>query len=156
MSKSRAVAVIDGKPKGKAGEQPDPKPEKIAPMETLHVPAALLLAAESTAAREGTGHPNLQGVFLHRRERSGRIVGTDAARMFLASFPLESPMPSWLREGLIVSAENLKARVTLILKLQSSRMIRVSYARRRPCGAVRRERQRGVPHLGDSRRLCRL
>ena len=127
MSSSTALARIEP-------ASPDAKAEKIPAVETLTVPSALLLAAESVSAKPGGPQTYLEGVYLHAKGDRGRIVGSDGARLFLASFPLptkeEGGCPSWMRDGgVILSNVGLKARIGLLAKLQDSNEVRISYAK---------------------------
>jgi len=132
MTKSTALAII-GKPDAEAK---DAKAEKVGggnekitpPVEILHVHSALLLAAESTTGADSS-RPWFGGVFLHRREKTARVVASDGGRMFIGTFSLPSPMPSWLKEGILISAEGLKKRVTLIMGLQSTPMVKLSHTK---------------------------
>jgi hypothetical protein len=132
MSTSKALAIT-GKPNVK-GEQV--KAEKVGgasdtitvPAETLHIHSALLLAAESMVSKK-PAIPVLGGILLHRREKIGRIVGMDGPRMFLASYALPHPMPSWLKDGVVLDAENLRKRVQLITAMSDDPMITLSHTK---------------------------
>jgi hypothetical protein len=134
MTKSTALAII-GKPS--EAKAKDAKAEKVAsggnekitpPVEVLHVHSALLLAAESTSAGD-SARPYFGGVFLHRKEKVARVVASDGGRMFIGSFSLPSPMPSWLKDGILLSREGLKKRVQLIMGLQETPMIKLSHTK---------------------------
>lgn len=122
-SKSRALSITP--------RQREAKAEKMPRAEALSLPAALLLAAETTSQRGGN-RPELSSVFLHSHQGRGRVVGTDGNRLFVGSFALpeeQEEIPSWLSSGVLLSNADLKARVSLLLKLQDSRDVRVSYAK---------------------------
>lgn len=128
MSESRELAVI-GKTKDAKAEKVEKTEDKITPpVEVLLVHSALLLAAESTIAKDTT-RPALTGVFLHRVEKVGRVVATDGNRMFVGSFALPTPMPSWLKEGVILNGEGLRKRVQLIVSQQDDPMIRLAHTK---------------------------
>jgi hypothetical protein len=109
---------------------PDPKPEKVAQVESLMLPAALLLAAESISlAKPSPDKAFLGSIYLHVGGGKGRIASTDGGRLFLASFTLPQDVPSWLTAGLLLDADGLKSRVGLLTKLGSSESeVRISFA----------------------------
>ena len=115
------------------GPKPEPKVEKIPEIETLSVPAALLLACEAISPQKDVGRAHLQGVYLTARNGRGHAVATDGCRMFIGTFPLPNGTPSWLKGGVTVSNDGLKARASLLLKLEESTNIVLSYAKGAPC-----------------------
>jgi hypothetical protein len=98
------------------------KPEPKAPVwETMLLPVPLLMAAESIAAKADKERVGLQGVMLHQKDGgAGRIVGSDGTRLFVGSFPVGSKPPTWLKTGLVLPREDLKARVNMIAKVAGS------------------------------------
>jgi len=133
MTKSTALAII-GKPAARAK---DAKAEKVAgggtekitpPVEVLRVHSALLLAAELSTGNDPL-MPSFSGVYLHRKEKIARVVGADGGRLFIGSFPLPSPMPSWLKDGILLSREGLKKRVELISGIQDTPMVKLSHTK---------------------------
>ena len=127
-SSSTALARIEPPPTDK------PEAEKVAPASSITVPAALLLAAEAVSAKPGAS-PNtyLEGVYLHAKGDRGRVVGTDGARMFIASFALptaeQGGTPPWMRNGgVILSGDGLRSRIALLGKLTGDRGVVVSHA----------------------------
>ena len=130
MSTSTALARLPQQP------TEDSSAEKVPAVTSLVVPAALLLAAESVAAKPGGPATYLEGVYLHAKGDKGRVVGTDGAKMFIASFPLptriEGGVPPWLRDGVILSAAMLRARIQLLGKLTGEKGVVVSYAKGNP------------------------
>lgn len=130
MSKPPGNAlVVHGKDNSKA-EKVDNKPtEKITPpVEIMHIHSALLLAAEASTS-ETAERPYLSGVFVHRREKMGRVVGANGERGFIGSFYLASPIPSWLKDGVLLSGEGLKKRVQMIMGMQSTPMIKIAHTK---------------------------
>lgn len=116
-------------PKPDPKPQPDPKAEKVPEVESIDVPAALLLACEAISPTKENTRPYLMGVYLHARDGVGRAVGTDGTRMFIGCFPLKGAAPAWLKAGVIVSNDGLKARTSLLLKLENTTSVRLSYAK---------------------------
>ena len=116
-----AKVVTNGKP------PPEPKEPVV---ETLLVPVALLLAAESIAAKVDKERADLQAIMLHQKDGgAGRIVGTDGARLFIGSFPAAAKAPSWLKTGLVIPRDDLKARVNMIAKVGESELVMVKHAK---------------------------
>jgi hypothetical protein len=132
---SKALAITG--PQKKTEEAEDAKAEKVdkpatekitPPVEVLYVHAALLLAAESTAlADEKDERHQIKGVHLHSRDKMGRVVSTDGARVFLASFPIQGATPSWMKSGITLWAKDLRKRIMMIKSMQESPMIRLSH-----------------------------
>jgi hypothetical protein len=123
-----AVAVRDGK------EPPKDAPaEKLLQPETIAIPAALILAAEAVSGTDDE-RPWLEGVFIHSKDGQGRVAGTDGARMFLGAFPLPPEPPSWLAEGVIVSSDSLRPRVTMIAKGANGEgpVVKIAFAKGQP------------------------
>jgi hypothetical protein len=108
---------------------PDKEAEKLPDAETIAIPAAIMLAAETVADSKGA-HAYHTGVYLHARDRRGRVVSTDGHRMFIASFALPhgSKMPSWMSQGLLIASEGLKARLSMIAKGEQ-RVIKVTHVK---------------------------
>lgn len=105
--------------------------EKVPEIEHLLVPAALLLAADLVSGHDDTT-PWLNGVYLHSVDGVGRAVATDGARMFVSSFPIAEPV-SWLEDGVILTNEGLKERVSMIAKMSGEApKVRISYAKDGP------------------------
>jgi hypothetical protein len=135
MNNSKALAITGPAKKAEAedanAEKVDKPAEKMTPpVEVLHVHAALLLAAESTAlADEKDDRHHIKGVHLHRKDKTGRIVSTDGARVFLASFPIEGTAPSWLKSGITLWGKDLRKRVLMIQSMQDDPMIKLSHAK---------------------------
>jgi hypothetical protein len=131
MSTSRALAVI-----GKPAKAKDARAEKVGqagetitpPVEVLRLHSVLLMAAESTIAAK-PALPVLGGIHLHRVDKVGRIVGGEGPRLFLASYALETPMPSWLKDGITIEAEGLRKRVQIITAISGSPMIKLSHTK---------------------------
>jgi hypothetical protein len=97
------------------------KPEAKKPeAETLAVPAALFLAAESIAAKADAEKHHLRSLLLHQKDPgTGRIVGTDGTRLFVGSFPIPGKVPSWMKAGLMLGVDELKPRISMIGKVNS-------------------------------------
>lgn len=106
--------------------QADPKEKIVPPVEVLRVHSALLLAAESTIGSKPIV-PVLGGALLHRAGDVGRIAAMDGNKMFVASYALEQPIPSWLTAGIIVSADAMKKRLQLIMGMSDNRMIKITH-----------------------------
>lgn len=123
--------------------EPEPETEVVPEPESLFVPSALLLAAESVSPAKDVGREHLQGVFLHYKDGKGRVVATDGHRMFIASFGVATDkVPTWLRAkpgkegtydggGLILSNNGLKAKIAMIVKQSeaSGPLIRISWTK---------------------------
>ena len=128
MSESKAVAVVGPKPNGA-----EAKADKIPAVQSMMVPAALLLAAESISAKADPTRAYLEGVYLHSKGQKGRIVASDGVRMFVASFALPPPKeggtPAWLSGGIILSNRGLRARLSLMQKVSEARDVRVGFAK---------------------------
>jgi hypothetical protein len=102
------------------------KPEKI---ELLAIPAPLLMAAESVASRAPKDREELHAILLHFKEGGvGRIVATDGFRYFIGSFAVK-PVPSWLKTGIMVEANNLKARINMVSKVGKSAYVILAHAK---------------------------
>jgi hypothetical protein len=99
-------------------------------VENLPVPTALVLAAESIAAKadkQGMWH----GVMLHSEGGHGRIVGYDGSRLFVGSFSLHgNKAPAWMKTGVLIPREGLKAQVSMIAK--NSPTVVISHAKGEP------------------------
>ena len=65
-SSSTALAVVPQ----------DKESEKLPEAETISIPAAIMLAAETVTDANGE-HTYQGGVYLHARDRRGRVVSTD-------------------------------------------------------------------------------
>jgi hypothetical protein len=131
MSTSKALAIT-GRPQksedGNAEKVGTASETVVAPVETLHIHSALLLAAESVVAKKPP-LPVLGGVLLHRNQKIGRIVGMDGPRLFLGSYALPSPMPSWLKDGIVLDADSLRKRVQLIAGISEDPTITISHTK---------------------------
>jgi len=125
-----AVALSSNQTRKKGGKAvAKAKEPKAAIMETLYVPGALLLAGEAIAAKVHKDAMRLHGVFIHQvDEGRARVVARDNARLFVASFPITGTVPSWLKDGLMLYRDNLKTRVSMLTKVEGSRMVAVSHA----------------------------
>jgi hypothetical protein len=134
---SRALAIIGDGRKSKAEKVTAEKMDQpadakiIPPVEDLHIHSALLLAAETVVAKNAAEQNRawLGGVFLHRREKVCRIVGADGYRMFIGSFPIEGKSPTWLTQGVLISAEGLRKRVQMVQGMQESKFIKLSHTK---------------------------
>lgn len=107
------------------------KAEKVDAIEHLSLPAALLLAADNVTDAKNTAHPFLGGIFLHATEGKGRVVSTDGARMFVASFDIEDKRPAWLKGGVLLAADGLRARVGMLKKMAGTEApkVRIGYSK---------------------------
>ena len=122
---STAVAVRDPN----QAPPKDAPAEKLLQPETIAVPAALMLAAEAVSGKDDE-RPWLEGVFLHSKDGQGRVAGTDGARMFLGAFPLPAEPPSWLSDGVILSSDSLRPRVSMIAKANGeASVVKISFAK---------------------------
>ncbi len=124
MSKRASTALTVHKPE--KTEEPSAPAEKLPVPEDLIVPSALLLAAESSSEHKDDKRPYLQAVYIHSKDGVGRVVGTDGSRMFLASFPIALPVPSWLTEGLLLANDGLKTRIGMTGKGEDAK-VRITY-----------------------------
>jgi len=128
--RSTALAVTDGRNRRRAGPE---RAEKLPSIESVILPAALLLAAEAVCASKDDGREVLQGVHIHRRDDLVRIVATDGIRMFISSLKVSGPLPAWMDdEGIILSGDGLKARVGMICKMQDEPVVTISFAKGQP------------------------
>jgi hypothetical protein len=103
----------------------DKKPETIA------VPAVLLLAAESIAAKADKEATELRGVMLHMRKEEtgmGRVVATDRERLFVGAFGAR-PAASWLKVGIMLAQEDLKPRVAMLQKIAGSSLVHITFTK---------------------------
>jgi hypothetical protein len=129
------IAIVQSchKPQGNGKARPEVKPPAL---QSLMVPAALLLACETCSATKGPAKPFAEGVYLHAKDGRGRAVATDGVRLFVGSFALpkkdEGGTPDWLNDGLILSNAGLRERVSLMQSLDHADMIRVTYAKGNP------------------------
>ena len=129
MSRRKIAQALDSSVPAKKAPTPKAEPQP----ETLLVPAALLLAAESIAAKVDKERQNLQGVLLHQKDAgAARVVGCDGVRLFIGSFPVPSKPPSWLKTGLLLAREDLKAMLSMIVKVVGSEIVQVRYAKDSP------------------------
>ena len=104
--------------------------KKVPQPETLAVPVALLLAAESIAAKADKNKAYIQGVLVHQLEAgAGRIVGTDGFRLFVGSFGVPSKPPSWLKEGIMLPRDDLKSRIAMISKVGDSNVVALTHTK---------------------------
>jgi hypothetical protein len=117
--KSAAVKVVS------EGDAP------LAPaIEAMQVPVALLLAAESIAAKVEKDRTSLRGVMLHQVDpKVGRIVGTDGVRLFVGSYGVGAKPPSWLKTGIMLPSADLKTRVSMIAKVGDTKFVQISHAK---------------------------
>jgi hypothetical protein len=117
-------AVVPAKQQANGGgDKPEPKVELMA------IPAALLLAAETITAKAPKDRTDLQGVLLHQKDTGvARIVAADGFRYFIGSFEAK-PAPSWLKGGIMVSREALKARVNMLVKVAETQIVVLAYAK---------------------------
>ena len=108
---------------GTGGEKPQPK------VEIIGVPAALLLAAETIVSKAPKDRDDLQGVMIHLKDTGiARIVAFDGFRIFIGSFEAK-PAASWLKGGIMISREDLKPRVNMLLKVAESAVVVLAYAK---------------------------
>jgi hypothetical protein len=94
----------------------------IGVLEEVDLPLFALRAALTCASTEESRY-YLNGVYVHAIDDEYRIVASDGHRLFVYSTPVESErrgaeVPVWMRKGVIVSAEGLKERLTLLDKLE--------------------------------------
>jgi hypothetical protein len=105
-----------------------PKEPKAVIVETLQVPAALLLAAETVAAKADKEAGALHGVLIHQKdEKRARVVASDGARLFVANFPV-TKTPSWLKAGLMLDRGDLKKRVSMLATIEEASVVLISYS----------------------------
>jgi hypothetical protein len=94
------------------------------------VPVALLLAAESIAAKVEKDRTSLRGVLLHQVDpKIGRVVGCDGPRLFVGSYSVGDKPPSGMKTGIMLPAADLKARVSMIAKVGDTKLVQVSHAK---------------------------
>lgn len=127
-----ARALTAAKPPAKVtnGKGKEPAEPKQPVVETMVVPVALILAAESIVAKAAAEKAYLHGVMLHQKDGgAGRIVGTDGHRLFVGSYPVPAKPPSWLKDGLMLPADDLKARVSVIAKVGDSDLVLIKHAK---------------------------
>lgn len=104
--------------KGEVAKSEDkPKENKV---ELLAVPTALLLAAETIVSKAPKDRTDLQAVLIHAKDGMGRIVAADGFRYFIGAFEFK-PMPSWMKTGIMLARDDLKARVSMIAKLSKNK-----------------------------------
>jgi hypothetical protein len=132
MSTSKSLAVI-GKPQPKAkpvkAEKVGKADEKVTPpVETMRIHSALLLAAASLIPAKPLA-TILGGVYLHRQEKIGRVVSSDGARMFVASYGVDSPAATWLKDGISLAAEGLIKRVQLVKVLSDTGFVKLTHTK---------------------------
>jgi hypothetical protein len=100
-----------------------------AKIEMLAIPSTLLLAAETVASKAPKDKDELHGVMLHLKDTGiGRIVATDGDRYFIGSFAVK-PIPSWLKGGILIGSDNLKARVNMVAKIGASHFVLIGHAK---------------------------
>ncbi|HTE37504.1 MAG TPA: hypothetical protein VK630_13260 [Reyranella sp.] len=97
--------------------------ETVAKLETVTLKIASLRAALLCTVNEETC-PYLNGVYLHRTANGFvRAVSTDGHRLLMANLYREAadqPGPAWLSLGVIICADQLAARLSLIEKTQGA------------------------------------
>jgi hypothetical protein len=75
MNYASPIRTITHQP-DKNASKPEPgkaaTAEKVKPAETIHIPAALLLAGEIVSPKSDPKRPYLQGIYLHATEGTGR------------------------------------------------------------------------------------
>jgi len=127
---SRALTAAKPPTKTGNGKVTEPKPAVV---ESMLVPVALLMAAESIASKADPEHSGLHGVMLHQKDNgAGRIVGSDGKRLFIGSFPMPAKAPSWMKTGIVLPREDLKARVNMIAKVADSASVLIKHAKGDP------------------------
>jgi hypothetical protein len=91
------------------------EPEAVPSLSYVNLPVDFVSAALSVASTEETRY-YLNGVFLQSCDGAVRIVGTDGHRLFAGAveMPQDSDAADWLRAGVILPREGLKARLALI------------------------------------------
>lgn len=103
--------------------KPEPKVESVA------VPAALLLAAETIAAKVPKDSHLHNAVMLHQKDAGvARLVAFDGVRTFIGSFDVRNA-PTWLKAGVLIERDDLKARVQMIAKVADSPVVIIAYAK---------------------------
>lgn len=92
--------------------------ERVPEASTLSVPWRLMAASLRCVSRNG--RPALTGLYLHETTDGWvRLATTDGGRLFVAQIGHRHQLPAnealeWLRPGLILSADRLKAQLGLI------------------------------------------
>ncbi len=117
----REAAIQEAKARhGTADPEADPEAapteaEPVAPLGYVSLPLRLIRAALSVASKEETRY-NLMGVHVGAQDGVLRVCGTDGHRLFVGSVRPQggTELPDWLEAGVIISAEGLKARLTLL------------------------------------------
>ena len=94
--------------------------------ETITVPAVLLLAAESIAAKADKERSELRGVMLHLKDGPARVVATDGFRLFVGCFAAKA---TWLKGGIMLAQEDLKARVQALQKIAGTSQIEITHTK---------------------------
>jgi hypothetical protein len=125
MAKRKPAQPLD------AGQQivrADEEEKKQPKIEMVRVPTVLLQAAETVAAKVPKDKPVWQALFLHQKDGVGRIVALDGFSIFVGAFEAK-PMPSWLKTGIAVAREDLRARVNMIQKIGSSDEVILAHAK---------------------------
>ena len=103
--------------------------KEAAKTERVSVPVLLLQAAETVVSKVPKDKPTWQAVFLHQKDGMGRVVAIDDKySIFIGAFEAK-PMPAWLKTGISVAREDLKARVNMIHKIAESQNVILSYAK---------------------------
>ena len=102
---------------------------KAAVVEALTIPAALLLAGEAIASKASKEMTMFHGVLIHQVDQGhARVIARDGYRLFVASFKLREKAPTWLKDGLLLSRDSLKARLTMLTRVEEAQFVQVSYA----------------------------
>lgn len=125
MAKAKNAKALRATPQRKGGAKPaeNVEAEKVREplVETLSIPAALLLAAETVAAKADKTKPYMQGVLIHQKDaKQGRVVSFDGYRLFVGAFAIGGKVPSWLKDGMMLAREDLKTRISMLVKVEEA------------------------------------
>jgi hypothetical protein len=120
-----ANADAEADREGTGEEQPTQEP--VPPPIHILVESNLLLAAASCCSTE-EGRAYLGGVYIHAVDDGLRFVGTDGHRMLVISRKLgkDEPQLPWMKDGILLPAEHLKARLAIIGKVSEASLVKLS------------------------------
>ena len=108
------------------------KAEKLPPVATLTLPLRMIAGALTVASTDPTRY-SLRGVCIARRGSAVRVMATDGHRAFVwqgQPYARATDLPHWLDgKGIIISAEGLKARLSMIRNGTEKKDRDTAYAR---------------------------
>jgi hypothetical protein len=128
-------------------------------MEHLLIPLGFIQAAVTVADQVPKDAVAVQrGILIHQKDNGhARVVGYApgvGGRIFVGAFPVPGKAPTWLKPGLLLARDNLKAQLAMIAKMggkndSSQPMAMVSYKKGEPRASLSDEARgdQGMPSM---------